>query len=506
MAQGEYAATAQYSPRNFACTYWIQKYGSLVIKNKGGMPDMNSKQMCPEDTIKILAENTTRGVVVIQDDHIIFANRALAHFHGCDSPSDIIGRNVFSLGHRNKKIFERTHRENLLGLNCGKLNRWQGIGIGGRAFDIQSRPNSIIWHHRPAILTISTDSNIPAVDNVFSLEDLQVTKSIPKWLSSERQLSRGFATDMVGKSEVMEKLHDKIRKASHTDFHVLIQGESGSGKELVAKAIHNNSPRYKNSFIAVNSSAINEHVFESEYFGHKRGAFTGAISDRRGFFDAADGGTLFLDEIGDLSRESQTKLLRVFDSGEFYPVGSTAAKKCDTRVIMATNCDLAKLVETGRMREDFFFRINQIVIEVPPLRDRLEDIPLLATHFIEHFYKKRNIDEIPGHIIEKLSNYHWPGNVRELQNTLAKYITFGKIDLLEKNTSPKDALFNLKQPSGKDSGAVRGKRLHSAVKALEIKMITEALTEFHGNKCKAADHLGTPKRTFFRKVSKYGLS
>ena len=454
---------------------------------------MSSKLPGIEESIRILSEKASLGVLVLQDDQIVLANETLARIQGCDSPSELIGRDVFSLGHFSKSEFEKVHRNSKLGLNHGKTFCWEGIGIGGREFRIEGRPIKITWYGRPAVFTISFDLGSPEGNSSQASE-------------TRRVHLRDGNTDplpcrIIGRSTVMEALFKKISIVAQVDHTVLILGESGSGKELVAKAIHDCSKRRDRNFVAVNSTAINEHLFESEFFGHRKGAFSGAFCDKIGFFDAAEGGTLFLDEIGDLSKDAQAKLLRAIDTGEYTPVGRTLPKKSTARIIVATNLDPMKLVESGVMREDFFYRIYNLVIDVPPLKDRLDDIPLLVKHFHERLDPKRTLEGLPEKMIKAFSHYHWPGNVRELQNVVARYITFGQVEAFPE--TPSACLQNSSEETEQQGlGQVS---LKSAVETLEKKMITQALLQFAGNQSKAMVHLGVPKRSFIRKVRKYGL-
>jgi len=452
---------------------------------------MNSKSPGLEESIKILAGKANLGVLVLQDDHIVMANQTLARIHGCKSSSEFIGRDVFSLGHFSKSEFEKVHKNSKLGLNHGKIYYWEGIGIGGRKFHIEGRPSKVTWYGRPAVFSISVDLNKP------SLKNHQTTEAGTGQLQKRYERLR---YGIIGQSKVIDELLDKIMMVSGVDLTVLILGESGSGKELVAKAIHDCSNRHHRNFIAVNSTAINEHLFESEFFGHRKGAFSGAFYDKTGYLDAAEGGTLFLDEIGDLSSEAQAKLLRVIDTGEYMSVGCSLPKKSTARIILATNLDPLRLVENGKMREDFFYRINNLIINVPPLRDRLEDIPLL----IEHFHEQLAPDKIPQDISEKIvktfPHYHWPGNVRELRNAVARYITFGQIDPF-KNLPSSASNYFLRDKTMR----LGQQNLRSAVETLEKEMIAEALLQHAGNKSKAAEYLGVPKRSFIRKIRKYGL-
>jgi transcriptional regulator with PAS, ATPase and Fis domain len=294
----------------------------------------------------------------------------------------------------------------------------------------------------------------------------------------------------------MKKVYELISQAASSDFHVIVTGESGTGKELVARTIYELSPRKKKAFVAVNCSAITESLFEREFFGHKKGSFTGADRKQPGFFDEAHKGTLFLDELGELKPSMQVKLLRVLENGEYFPVGETRAKKADTRIISATNQDLLALVRQGIFREDLFYRIQVIDIELPPLRERREDIPLLVEFFLSRFSSTGKKTRLTGKMLDTLSHYEWPGNVRELQNTIQRFLATNQITL----------------PGGHAMTAVEedmavslADGLTGAIEALERRMIQESLRQTIWNRGKAADLLKISRWTLQRKMLKYEL-
>ncbi len=254
-------------------------------------------------------------------------------------------------------------------------------------------------------------------------------------LARENLRLRSFAGNrysmgnIVGQSPAMQEVYNLIHEAAGSDANVLIYGESGTGKELVSRAIHDNSDRRKKEFVPVNCGAIPESLIESEFFGYRKGAFTGAHTDKIGFLEIADGGTLFLDEIGEIGPGMQVKLLRAIEGGGFTPVGSTETLKPDIRIIAATHRDLAQQVKEGRMRADFFYRINVVPIPLPPLRNRKNDIPLLIYHFLKEL-KGKEAMPLPAEVMEALQGYDWPGNVRELQNVLHRYTTLKRLDFI----------------------------------------------------------------------------
>jgi transcriptional regulator with PAS, ATPase and Fis domain len=302
-------------------------------------------------------------------------------------------------------------------------------------------------------------------------------------------------------SPAMKAVCELIIQAAATDAAVIISGESGTGKELVAQAIHTMSKRKKGAFVPVNCGAIPENLLESEFFGHRKGAFTGAQIDKNGLLDIADKGTLFLDEVGDLSLNLQVKLLRAIEGAGYIPLGETEVKNADFRVISATNRNVRELVEKGLIREDFFYRIHVIPITVPPLRERKEDIPLLIDHFLK-LYGNNGKPCIQAKIIESLKAYDWPGNVRELQNVLHRYLTVKRLDYAD---MPRSQLV-LSDNYSTGKLAPEGLSFHSALERFEKNLILKALEYNQWHKAKAASQLGLPRRTFFRKLKHLGIT
>ena len=243
---------------------------------------------------------------------------------------------------------------------------------------------------------------------------------------------------IIGRSKKMKEIFEIIKLVASTDVTVLIEGESGTGKELVARAIHVNSPRKDKNFVPVNCSALPESLLESELFGYKKGAFTGAATSKPGLFEEADGGTLFLDEIGSTTPAFQSKLLRVLEDGMFYHLGSTKPVKVDVRIITATNVSLEEAVQKRLFREDLFYRLNVVKLRLPPLRERKNDIPLLVNHFLEYYAKKhnKNIKGVSEKALALLVNYHWPGNVRELENVIERAVILTTTDTIDEHLLP----------------------------------------------------------------------
>jgi two-component system, NtrC family, nitrogen regulation response regulator NtrX len=311
---------------------------------------------------------------------------------------------------------------------------------------------------------------------------------------------------LVGDSPPIRKLREEIALAAPTHGRVLILGENGTGKELVARMIHSRSLRKGEPFVEVNCAAIPEELIESELFGHVRGAFTGAVENKRGKFDLADGGTLLLDEIGDMSLRTQAKVLRVLQEQTFEPVGGGGTtRQVDVRVIAATNKDLAQSIARGEFREDLYFRLNVIPLMVPPLRDRREDIPALSGYFLQRFgaeYARRR--EVSPEAMEALKRYDWPGNVRELRNTLERMVIMTGTSEIRLEDLPAA----VKGQGGEGSNAWEaydGTSLKKARAAFERRFIVHKLQEVGGNVARAAEILGVERSHLYRKLKAYGI-
>jgi len=309
---------------------------------------------------------------------------------------------------------------------------------------------------------------------------------------------------IIAASGAMRSVLDRVRRLAKTKLTVVIYGESGTGKELIAQAIHKNSDRRARPWLPINCAGISEGILESELFGHVKGAFTSAHTDRKGIFEEADGGTVFLDEIGDMPLPMQAKLLRVLESGEIVRVGSNRPARVDVRVVAATNRDLKLAVTERRFREDLFFRVNQAEINLLPLRDRREDIPPLVHHFVEQACKLhgRRIAGITPEAMRLLHNYRWPGNVRELQNVINQMVVFAAGDVLDKGDLPSAPPIN----ATTDIVPVSPRAMNVTLDELTKLAIQHALAQHGGNREKAAKQLGIGARTLYRKLKEYGIS
>ncbi len=307
---------------------------------------------------------------------------------------------------------------------------------------------------------------------------------------------------IIGKSPAMERIFNTVKKVAQTDGTVLITGKSGTGKELIARAIHFNSKRRDNHFVAINTGAIVENLFESELFGHKRGSFTGATSDKEGLFKTASSGSIYLDEISEIPFHLQVKLLRAIEQREVIPVGTNFPIKVDIRIIASTNRDLKKEVEKGKFREDLFYRLNVVEINLPPLAERKEDIPLLAQHFLEKYRieMKKNIKGIDNQVIQTLLHYNWKGEVRELENIMERAVIFCEDEYITVSDLPEFI------SSGLDSnGGEQSKTLKDAVKEFEKIYIRQELERIKFNKEEAAKTLGISVSSLYRKMEELGI-
>jgi two-component system nitrogen regulation response regulator NtrX len=305
----------------------------------------------------------------------------------------------------------------------------------------------------------------------------------------------------------MRDLKEQLSVAAVADTRILITGENGTGKELVARQIHNSSPRASKPFVDVNCAAIPEELIESELFGHVRGAFTGATNDRTGRFEQADGGTLFLDEIADMSLKTQAKVLRVLQEQKFEPVGGRTTIQVDVRVLAATNKDLTDEIREGRFREDLYFRLAVIPLSVPALRERRQDIPLLIEHFLDHFATElgRRPKSASPQAMDCLVHYQWPGNVRELRNLAERLMIMTRGDTIELSDLPapirtESSSDNLDQLLTQDFGSLKEARDH-----FESRYIEQQLQRSNGNVSRAARELGLERSNLYRKIKAYGI-
>jgi DNA-binding NtrC family response regulator len=306
------------------------------------------------------------------------------------------------------------------------------------------------------------------------------------------------STVMIGNGEAIKSLYKTIDKVAPSDAIVLIQGESGTGKELVANIIHQHSNRASMPFVVINCATLQETLLESELFGHTKGAFTGATESRMGLFEAADGGTLFLDEIGELTVNTQAKLLRVIQSGETRRIGDNRVVTVDARIIAATNKNLAAEAKKGSFRDDLYFRLNVIALFLPPLRERKDDIPTLIRHFLTHFCRNKREKRLLPEALEAMTLYDWPGNVRELKNTVERMVVLSEGDTI----SPEDLPENIRGTSVRFDATEKS---DSSLAGMERRHIMKILQEKQGNKTVAAETLGISLKTLYNKSKYYRI-
>lgn len=442
-----------------------------------------------EERYRILTEQVTDGVVLVQDTRFCYVNPAFCRMFNIPSASDLYDSPVNSPA---------------VGDTEGIRHMYKGYTNDGNDFHdtidqvhcftrqlkskwIQVCHSPITFKGQAALLSTFKD--------ITEIKEQQVAaQSMAEQLHDENRVLRISLKEryrfgnILGRSPVMQEVYELIMKAAVTDASVAIFGESGSGKELVAQAIHEHSPRSSKKFVAVNCGAIPESLFEREFFGHRKGAFSSAHEDSSGYLDMVDHGTLFLDEVSELTLNMQAKLLRVIEDGCYRPVGYSETIKSDFRIISASNVSLSEKVGSGQMRNDFYYRLQVIQIRLPPLRQRKEDITLLVDYFLQKMSSPATARKIPGHIMDRLMEYDWPGNVRELRNVIQRYLALGRLEFLTSGPSTKQAPEELQF------------NLRHALKQLESSMISQALQQASGNRTRAASLLGISRRALSRKI------
>jgi len=357
-------------------------------------------------------------------------------------------------------------------------------GIKGGAFDFITKP----WN------------NLVLLNSIQTAIELSRSKDIHPENEKESLVPNFKYEKIIGQSPLLKQVFTTVSRIAYTNAPVLITGESGTGKELIAEAIHTNSNRNEKPFVKVNLGGISQSLFESEMFGHKKGAFTDAFQDRKGRFELADTGSIFLDEIGELDLVSQVKLLRVLQDQTFEPLGESRSRQIDTRIISATNRNLVEMVAQGTFREDLFYRINLITIRMPALRERIEDIPLLADHFIrtQSLQNKMKPAELTSDAISYLKRLPYPGNIRELKNLVERTILVSDKDVL----TDKDFKEQYIETSSVTYTAINSV---DSLESIEKSMILKNIEMYGGNHSKIASALGMTRQTLYRRMGKYGI-
>ena len=446
-----------------------------------GKPKKTSK--IGPDATRIILESISDGVFTVDHNWTITSfNRAAEEITGVPR-DEAIGRHCW-------EVF----RSNMCEGYCA-LKRTMDES---RSF--VSTATYIINSHRKRIpITVSTsplvDGSGRILGGVETFRDHSLVEALRKELSARFRMG-----DMVSSSPAMQALFNILPKVAESDATVLVEGETGTGKELAARAIHNTSPRANKPFIAINCGALPDTLLESELFGYKAGAFTNAAKDKPGHFAMAEGGTVFLDEIGDTSAAFQAKLLRVLEEKAFQPLGGVKKLDANIRIVAATNKDLVSMVEAGTFRQDLYYRINVVRLQLPPLRDRMEDVPLLVEYFIDKFNKLRGkaVQGVDQEALEALMFHDFPGNIRELENVMEHAFVLCS-----------EGLIGLQHLPGYLSGSapVRGghSKADDPVKSAEARVIMDALKRHHYNRKAAAAALGIHKSTLFRKINKLGI-
>ena len=428
-----------------------------------------------------IVETIKDGLMVVDSDgHIMFFNKAAEEITGY-SRNEVIGKSCTLLDSDTCVILTESGRQK----SCDLFNKGS---ICNRKCRIRAQNGKAVYLLKNAVvLRDGADEIIGAVETMTDVTSLYMKELELEELKEELRKEYWFM-GILGTSTHMQNLYDQIRNSALSEAPVLISGESGTGKNLVAKAIHALSRRKDGPFISINCASLNEQLLESELFGHKKGSFTGAISDRVGRFEAAHNGTIFLDEIGDMSVTMQAKLLTVLEEKVVERVGEQKPIPANVRLISATNKDLYKLVSEDKFREDLFYRVNSIVIKTPPLRERVEDIPLLTSHYLKKISAVNNKDirRVSPRALDILENYSWPGNVRHLINALEHSAITCKGDSIELSDLP--------------DYVSRGNKMEQNENQTDRENIRSVLAMYKGNKTLTAKHLGICRATLWKRL------
>lgn len=461
-------------------------------------------QLANSPIVRAFIEKFPLPVAMAINERIHAANDAYAALTGFASPEAMRGVHVSSFIHpADRERFLALNRDRHAGLVSGQTYRWK-YSVRGKLRIIEGHPTIFPLGDDTILISTLTDVTGAALRE----QELEREKQLLHQQNRRLMERIGSQTEVfIGSSAAMRKTMDDALRLGATDASMVILGETGSGKSLLARIIHDISPRAGKPFVRVNCAAIPEPLLESEFFGHARGAFTGAVAQKTGYLAAADGGTLFLDEVGELSPAMQAKLLHAVENKCFTPVGATREVASDTRLICATNRDLPRMVREGGLREDFFYRIFVGDVRVPPLRERRQDMPDL----IRFLYAKFGMEPPEGAAFSKLLNrllaYSWPGNVRELQNVLMRYVATGELRLLDAAKSPLSSRTSSHADAQSVTNGPEGEELHLAtcLEQAERACIQRALALCAGRKDRAARLTGQSLRTFHRRCARLGL-
>lgn len=441
-----------------------------------------------EERYRVLTEQVDEGVALAQDGRFCYVNPAFCKMFNVSSAADLGNARVQRPSAGNAEEIAFLYGARADSAVTTKIEEVHHLRRSEKACWVQVSHSAITFKGRPALLSTFRDITEIKEAQMAAQQQAELLDTENRVLKSSLK-ERYRLGDILGRSRAMQEVYELILKASATDASVAVLGESGSGKELVARAVHEHGFRKNSGFVAVNCGAVQESLFEREFFGHRKGAFSGAHADAPGYLDMADGGTLFLDEVGELTVTMQAKLLRAIEGGGYRPVGGTEVQFADFRIISASNTPLSDLVRSGSMRPDFFYRIQVIHIPLPPLRRRKQDISLLAEHFLQKLDADAGSARVPGRIMDILMAHDWPGNVRELRNVLQRYVTLGHVEFLSPDSH---------SPMTESQDDVD---LRKAVQHLEKTLISKALHQAGGNRTRAAALLGISRRALFRKLS-----
>lgn len=429
---------------------------------------------------KTLTEAAFESIIIHSDEQILDVNQEAVMLLG-RGENELQGNNLLQiLPPQFHGVVTLEEKGPIQGILDSSDHTSPIVEIRTRSLSIKERPMSVT-----AIRDITREKRFEQEKNRLEEENSALKTSIQ---------DRYKLGELIGRSPAMQAVYELIVKAAASSYSVVITGESGTGKELTARTVHDLSSRRNESFVTVNCGAVTESLFEREFFGHRKGAFTDAIRDEPGYLDTATNGTLFLDEISEMPVTLQVKLLRVLENGEYIPVGDSIAKKANVRIVVATNKNLLEMVHRGGFREDLYYRIHVIEIPLPPLRKRREDIRLLVEHFLSQDGSNDNIANLPDGLRQMLYDHGWPGNVRELKNAVQRYL------------ATDDLAFRDSQDNRLGSGVKLENGLKSALDTLEEKMIVKALEQTNWHRGKTAELLHIPRRTLQRKINKYQLT
>jgi DNA-binding NtrC family response regulator len=433
-----------------------------------------------EEKLRLLLKRiiSLEGFTVLEANNIVSAQKVLEK-----EPVDVVLCDV-KLPDGNGVDFVRTIRQSYPMLEIILLTAFGNVPDG-----VQAMRNGAFDY---IMKGDDNDKIIPLLNR--ALDKVQLAKKVEQL---QKQVGEKYSFDtIIGGSPLIQQAVELAKKVAATDTTVLLLGETGTGKEIFAQAIHHNSSRGNKSFVAVNCSSFSKELLESELFGHKAGAFTGAVKDKKGLFEEANGGTIFLDEIGEMPAELQARLLRVLETGEFIKVGDTKTLKVNVRTIAATNRDLQKEIETGHFRSDLFYRLSVFQISLPSLQQRAKDIPALAKHFVAVFAAKTNkpVPVLQKEYLEALQQYGWPGNIRELKNVIERSVILENGNELTTSTLP----FNMQHAADAKSSSFE-------LAVVEKQHIQKVLQHTNGNKTETARLLGIGLTTLYRKIEEYHL-